>query len=797
MLPHVPRVRFFLRDGCAANDDPAPHPGPAADDRPAADDGPAGGIGCCRWVLGSVALALLLIAGSPPAVHAQNGATALLRGFVTDEATGQALNRANVVLLQDDQIVRAGATSAEGFYQLSSLSAGTYVLRVSFIGYRTVQDTVSLSGGGQRRDVALPVQEQQLAGVTVEGRQAARNAEAGRRQIQPADIERIPTPGPGSDLAAYLRSLPQVSAIGDRGGRLYVRGGRPSQNLVLLDGIPVYKPFHILGFYSAFPSHLVQSADFYAGGFTAEYMGRTSSVLDVNLRAGNKNAYAGQVAASPFLSSVQVEGPLLEDASFLASYRRSLIEETAAPLIGEDSPQRFYDLIGKVTGTSAQAQCSATFLRTYDRGRIDPERDASFRWSNTSAGGHCLAFGESSAQVVDLSVGGSHFGNRVRTPDGSVRDASTWIIRTHLRVGQPVRWGQVEWGLWAQVNQYSVDLNEALLAEEADDDFLVTAGGFAQTRLAMGDGDRFQIQPSVGVRTAPFSLEPRLRASWSPGGSETQSLTAAAGLYRQLDAGITDERDAGSVFLAWLPSPIDDRLVQSTHALLGWRQQLGPGLTLNIEGYAKAFREIPVPKWTALATFNTELTLATGRAYGGDLQLRYRRPPFDLRASYGLNWVRYRADSEDLEAWNQTGTFTYAPPHDRRHQVTLVASADLSGFQTNVRWQLGSGRPFTQAYGYDTLPLLRGLEEQVQRDVGVPRLLYDAPYNARLPSYYRLDVSVERNVQLSPRLSLTAEAGAINATNRANVFYVDLFTQEQVDQLPLLPYLSLTVNINP
>ena len=746
----------------------------------------------CACIAGCLTLSVAL---DPLPAFAQNEETTLLRGFVTDASTGQNLHRANVVLLRNGSVVQAAATSSEGFYQLSGLAAQTYVLRVSYIGYRTSRDTISLTEGAQRRDVALTPQEQQLAGVTVEAQQDIRTTEAGREEIEPADIETIPTPGPGSDLAGYLRSLPQVTAIGDRGGRLYVRGGRPSQNLILVDGIPVYKPFHILGFYSAFPADLVQSADFYAGGFTAEYMGRTSSVLDVNLRSGNTKRYAGAVSASPFLSELRVEGPLLEEASFMTSYRQSLIEETAPTLIGEDSPQYFYDLIGKVTGTSEQARCSATLLRTYDRGRIDPDGDASVRWTNTSAGGHCLAFGSSSAQVVDLSVGGSHFGNRVRTTDGSTREASTWIIRTHLRVGQPVRWGQVEWGLWAQVNQYSVDLNETLLASEADDDFRVTAGGFATTTLRLGDQEQVQIEPSVGLRSSPFSVEPRLRASWAPGGSDTRKLTAAGGLYRQIDAGITDERDTGSVFLAWLPTPIDDRLVQSAHALAGWKERLAPGLTMNVEGYYKDFREIPVPKWTAITTFNTALTLADGRSYGGDIQLRYRQDPLDLRVSYGLNWVTYRADSQDLDAWNQSGTFTYTPPHDRRHQVSVVASAEIAGIQSSVRWQLGTGRPFTQAYGYDTLPILRGLEDQVDQDVGIPRLLYDEPYNARLPTYHRLDLSAERTFTLSPRVGLTAEAGVINAYNRSNLFYVDIFTQERVDQLPFLPYLSFTVSL--
>ena len=295
---------------------------------------------------------------------------------------------------------------------------------------------------------------------------------------------------------------------------------------------------------------------------------------------------------------------------------------------------------------------------------------------------------------------------------------------------------------------------------------------------------------------SPLSIEPRLRFSWQPGGSESMKLTAAGGLYRQLAEGITDERDAGSVFLAWLPSPIEDRLLQSTHALLGWNQQLLPGLTMDVEGYHKWFQKIPVPRWTAVSTFNTRLTLADGRAYGGDIQMRYQRGPLDLRASYGLNWVRYSADSDDLNAWNQSGTVTYTPRHDRRHQFTFTASTQLGEYRTNLRWQYGSGGPFTQAYGYDTMPIVRGLEQNPREDIGIPRLLYEEPYNARLPSYHRLDVSVTRTFELTDAIGLETEAGAINAYDRANLFYVDIFTQERVDQLPVIPYLSLTVEFN-
>ena len=104
--------------------------------------------------------------------------------------------------------------------------------------------------------------------------------------------------------------MPGVVLMGDRGGQLFIRGGEPSQNLTLLDGMYVYQPFHILGFYSAFPSEIISQADVYAGGFGSKFTGRISSVIDVQSRNGDKRGFDASASLSPFTSSLRVEGPL-------------------------------------------------------------------------------------------------------------------------------------------------------------------------------------------------------------------------------------------------------------------------------------------------------------------------------------------------------------------------------------------------------------------------------------------------------------------------------------------------------
>jgi len=751
-----------------------------------------------RWMtavlLGLFALGSLAV--SPLQAQDAEDSEGILRGFVTDRTDGAPLPQANVVIMDSTGIVRAAVSDGDGFYQLSEIPPDRYRFRVSYLGYQTHLDTIRIRPGSRTLSVALRPTRQELEEVTVEARRQVEDAQAGRREIRTADLETLPSPGPGADLANYLRSLPSVTTTGDRGGRLFVRGGTPSQNLILVDGTPVKKPFHIIGFYSAFPADLVSNANFYAGGFGARYMGRISSVLDVNLRPGNTKEYQGRVSLGPFVTSIQAEGPLDRgDKSLLVNYRQSLIEWSGPEILDQQTPYRFYDLTTRLHLQGEKSQCAFTGLRTYDRGRIDPSRPSSFQWSNTSLGGKCLTFGGGSSQRVYVSFGTTHFSNSINTPGGDNRSSGTWDTHLTLDIERPYSWGSLSGGVWAQSNQFTHSFSGTFLGLEAEETFDIIGGGYFGASWSLAN---ITFSPSVGVQLPIFwgttTVEPRLRMSWQPGGSKRTKITAAGGLYRQLVDGVTDERDAGSTFLAWLPTP-GGKALQSTHAILGVDHQLTSDLRLSVEGYHKSLREIPVPRWSTLAIFNTSLALADGQAYGGSLSLRYRNDVVDLRANYGLGFVEYTASRDELGAWVDRSTIEYTPPHDQRHKVGLTASVDLDFASLSARWQYNSGRPFTQGYGTDNFLEIRGLRGLPRDERGNNRLLYTEQYNARLPAYHRLDVSAERNFDLSPDLQLTVEGGAINTYDRQNLFYLDLLTRERVDQLPVIPYVGLTLDI--
>ncbi|PQJ33593.1 TonB-dependent receptor [Salinibacter sp. 10B] len=743
-----------------------------------------------------------MLAWVPPVWGQQGGQDVVVQGFVRDVADGQSLQGANVAIRSPSGVVEeAATTNGRGFYQMSGIAPGQYQLTISFVGYRAYQDTLQLSAGSRQTiSIALKQQPRRLDEVTIRGRAGVEESEAGLQEIRRAEIERVPTPGPGGDLASYLRRLPGVTAIGDRGGRLFVRGGRPSQNLVLVDGIPVYKPFHIIGFYSAFPSELVSSADFYAGGFGAEHMGRISSVLDVQFRSGNTKEYEGSIGIGPFLATAHAEGPLETGAkSFLVHARHSVVEYAGPSLTGEETPYRFYDVVAKVQTQGGSSQCSFMGLRTYDRGRIDPDQKASIRWDNTSVGGDCLLFSGQSAQTLDVSFGTSHFNNTVRSSDGTVRTAGTWKVHGRWQLAQPLLDGTLQWGGAVHADKYALKLNEPFLglATAQKDRFLMSASTHVGGSWTWND--RLTLQPSVGTQALfawdGLSIDPRLRFSYRPGGSNTMKITAAAGLYHQFAAGITDERDAGSSFQVWLPSPFENTPLEAQHALLGWKHQLLSALRFSVEGWYKQFRDLPVPRWTPIVRFNTELTRAEGTAYGADVSLVYDADPLRINAQYGYGTVTYRSGRERLGAWGGQDLVEYTPPHDIRHKVGLTTSFRTGWVQANLRWQYSTGGPYTQVYGYDTLLEIRGLRESPEEVVGIPRTFYDRPYDARLPAYHRLDVSLRKTFDVSSEVGVTAEAGAINVYNRANVFYVDIFTLNRVDQLPLLPYVSVKIDI--
>jgi len=720
----------------------------------------------------------------PTVVLAQQ---ATLRGTVTAQDNGQALEDVAVMLETAGQHAYGAFTNKSGIYRIEGIRPGTYTLMTRLIGYKEHEQTVTVTAGQSLTvDFRLEQAAVELEGIVVSPEKGAAVKDLGRQVVTPRDIHVVPIPGGSGDLVSYLQTLPGVTTTGDRGGQIFVRGGTPAGNLVLVDGIPIYQPFHILGFFSVFPEDLVKSADFYAGGFGARYHGRTSSVLDVHLREGDPNHAHATASLSPFIAEGLAEGPLGSGSSWMVSIRHSLVEQTSQALLGSKQPLSFESELVKLTDN----RCSLLSMHTADRGRIDPEdTESHVSWNNLLLGLKCISL-RSNGQRVEANWSYSGSSSDALSRGSSNLHASIWRMQHDLHAAGLVGGIPVQAGYEIYVENLDYNLEELFTDQARHTDGVFGVSGYVEAGIPVGDD--IEVKPGVVLDLSPRpGVEPRLRASWNPWGASGGTLEGALGLYRQDVVGTSDMRDVSSVFTAWLRAP--DGVPQTAlHAILGWQQPLGGGLRGSLEGYYKRLWDIPVPILEGVAQFQTRLGRADGHVYGADARIEYTSPRFYGFVGYGYNWTLYEAAQSQFADWFGEPVLSYHPPHDRRNQVNALASLELAGFKVSARWQFGSGLPFTRPMGFDeAFDYSRALYDP-HTNLGTTRILLDRPFTGRLPMVHRLDLSLERAFELSFG-ELHVQAGAINAYDRRNMFYYDLFTGRRLDQLPLAPYLSATL----
>lgn len=738
----------------------------------------------------SHAAAVLLAVLAASAVQAQS-----VRGFVSDAERGP-LAGANVALQRVDNPeapLLGAVTDAQGFYTLLGLPAGRYAARATYVGYIAALDTLDVGDGPTTWSPVLI--SGSLDEIVVQADGGAADVSGGLQRIRPADLGRIPSPDVAGDLAVYLQSLPGVVTVGDRGGGLFVRGGTPSQNLVLVDGAPVFQPFHVIGFFSAFPEDLVGAADFYAGGYGARYTGRVSSVLDVTLREGSTERLQASGTAGPFVVSLQGEGPLVKGtSSWIASARTSVVEPLA-DLVGQDVPLSFSDALVKISTASASSRCSAHALTTHDRGRLDADSEDAFEWRNAVLGGRCVSAPAGLDGRIDVAASLSHLDSGIGPAaqflfsEGRERSSRLTEGRFSAELSRALGAIRLRTGLRASLVVTKYRLGDATSSRE-DGDFLLGGAGHVELEVPLG---ALTLTPGVALVLRPYSeafgLDPRLRLSFMPGGRRGPELSAAAGLYRQSLVGLSDERDAASPFIAWTGPPAGFDEQRAIHLLGGASVPVTRNLRVGAEGYMRRIDGLPVPIFSARTQFTLIPVEARSTSYGADARVEWQRGPAYVYASYAYGVTEYSSVDGPFLVRGGESYESYNPAHDRRHQVQTAVQYTLGKVELGARWQFGSGLPYTRPFGFDVIVPPFGLPE-VTTSPGFPRIVFDQPFNGRLPSYHRLDLSAGSTVTVG-KARLDVRAGAINTYNRDNVFYYDVFRGRRVNQLPIVPYVSV------
>ncbi len=738
----------------------------------------------------------------------QNGT---VKGTIIDKKNGQPILYGNVIL---EGTTIGAITNENGFYTITGIVPGSYTLLATYIGYDTSRaDFKIVSSEIVNKSLYLSESSIKLGVIDISARREEARSEVriSKVRVTPTEIKALPSTGADADIVQYLQVLPGIISTGDQGGQLYIRGGSPVQNKILLDGLTIYNPFHSIGFYSIFETELIKNVDVLTGGFNSEYGGRISAIVDINTRDGDKTRFGGQVSGSPFMVKGLFEGPIKKyeegksNASFVFTSKKSIIDETSKTLYDYASvndsiglPFNFQDTYGKLTFTGASGSQVNLFGFSFTDGYNNPAI-ANIGWDNVGGGVNFIMVPSNSNYILGGIIGYSDYEIKI---DEEARDQRKSRIK-ELSAGLDFTFfgvnNEVKYGFDIKAIRTEFDFTNPFNTRLTQFQNTTEISGYVNYRQVIGD---LVIEPGVRLQhyasQSAFSPEPRIGIKYNV--SERLRLKAAGGLYTQNLLSTSNERDVVNLFQGFLSGPesrvngfdgnqIKNKLQKATHAIAGVEYDLADGMEINVEGYLKDFSQLIIVNRNKLTANDPDYSTETGEAYGVDVSFRWDRPKTYLWLTYSWGNVN-RYDGEQ----------DYSTIFDRRHNVNLLATYrfdEAGDFQISARWNMGSGFPFTKTQGfYNHNSFIEGVSTPFQvdnpDDVGI--IFSDTRNGGRLPYYHRLDISASKIFHFTEYINMEVTASVSNAYDRDNIFYFDRVEYERVDQLPIIPSIGVKIN---
>jgi hypothetical protein len=758
-----------------------------------------------KWML----FAMLLATSS--SVFSQ---TAEIRGFVYNEESGEPIPLANVFLKGTTTGV---TTDFNGFFTITKIKPGDYTFLVTSIGFDTFTQKLTFPKGEIiTKNIYLNAADYQLAEVEINEERTARQNEAKVSVIKvtPEKIKRIPTIGGTADFAQYIQIIPGVVFSGDQGGQLYVRGGSPIQNKVMLDGMTIYNPFHSIGLFSVFDVDIINSIDVYTGGYPSEYGGRISAVMDIKTRSGNKKKFSGHLESGPFTSKLLFEGPIipLKDdnvtSSFMFSARSSYLKQTAPILYSyadtNGLPYVFNDFYGKWSVQTPKGSKLDVFGFSFND-NVSFENATNYNWNSLGAGTKIMFLPPQTSTVVEANFNWSDYRMVQTEADAKPRRSSISGFEGGINFSYFSGTNLFKYG--AQFIGFSTDFSFANAAGRTVSQAAYTTelAGYMHYKYK---SDLFILEPGLRLHyfasLSEMSPEPRLMGKVLL--SDRVRFKFATGMYAQNLIDARSDRDVVNLFYGFLTGPedipeqfrgedVNTRLQKANHLIAGFELDVTDNLYLNIEGFYKRFTHLTNINRNKIFDDSPEYEdedeyikgdyiVEKGDAYGGDLTVEYEKGRFYFWGVYTLTWV-VRHDEK----------ISYNPHWDRRHNLNLLASyvaGKEKNWELSARWNFGSGFPFTQTQGYyEFLDFGSGITTDYLSENGNLGILYGDLNGGRLSTYHRLDLAVKWWKEFDKHKKLEANFSISNSYNRQNVFYFDRVTNARVNQLPILPSLGV------
>lgn len=769
----------------------------------------------CSKVLRGSALLLFLL--TLTLGNAQNSAAKFtISGYISDAQSGERLIGASVF---DAKSKQGTVSNTYGFYSLT-LPGDSVVLSFSYVGYGTQQLRFLL---GETRELNIKLESAVLLDeVQITAERSERITQSSRMSTIDVPIEQIkhvPAMMGEVDVLKALQLLPGVASGGEGQTGIYVRGGGPDQNLILLDGVPVYNANHLFGFFSVFNADAIKDVSLVKGGFPARYGGRLSSVIDISLKDGHEKEWHGTGSIGLISSKLTLEGPIQKGkSSILISGRRTYLDVLVQPIVQRQLRREgrtggtgyyFYDLNAKANyQLSPKDRLYLSFYGGKDKFYQNTQKEEPDRSEKSTSG---LLWGNlTTALRWNHEWNNKLFSNVLLTRSRYRLDNENGYRENILENNLPEEeyyklnylsgiddWAfKIDFDFIPQPRHYLKFGASAIhhtffpgdfrTEYKARQDSLANKFDFIQPTVKSWELDAYveddwkisdRLRMNVGLHATAFpvggqvysSLQPRLNLRYLLG-----TDWAIKGAYSQMQQFIhllTNET-IGLPTDLWLPSTAKITPQKSWQVALGVARELGAKWELSVEAYYKKMDNIIAYKeGSSLLDFSNwedRITQGQGEAYGTEFFLQKKTGRFTGWLGYTLSWAWRQLDEVNLGR-------KYPFRYDRRHDIELTGTYELSPrTRFSATWVYGTGNAVT--FGTSQYAEIYPEPISSNRQLSSPyrtRLYVPDRNNFRYPAYHRLDVGFDFTKEKKHH-TRTWSIGAYNAYNRANAFYLYL-----------------------
>jgi outer membrane cobalamin receptor len=750
-----------------------------------------------------------------------------INGFVKDVETGEKLINAYVF----DQVSKKGVTTnSYGFYSMT-LVRDTAAIEVQYIGYAPSVKAIYLNSRlPTELDIELIPSENILDEVTVVGiSDIQETTQMSSVSLNMKTLKNLPVLLGETDLLKVIQLLPGVQSGTEGTSGFYVRGGGPDQNLILIDGVPVYNVSHLFGFFSVFNADAINNVQLIKGGFPAEYGGRLSSVLDVRLKEGNMKKWQGTGSIGLISSKLTLEGPLWKDkTSVLLSGRRTYLDVLAQPLIAQNSPDGsaggyyFYDLNAKINHKiNRKNQLYFSFYDGFDEAyirskdnyqepglRSEEEFNSSLNWGNRIA---TLRWNWVISPKLFSNVTSTYsrykFNTRINTVSRETRyvnlgglevvlsrDTNTFGIDYLSEIqDRGVRWDfdyapspshAIKYGASLTNHAYQPGVNSIAITS-GNIGLDTTFGSFPQDawdyvfyfqddwevteRLKVNAGVHFNgfsvLASNSQSETNYQSLQPRLSARYLLGNKNSIKWS-----YVQMVQymHLLSNQTIGLPTDLWVPVTQNIRPQEAWQTAIGYAHNLGNGWELSLEGYYKDMQNLIEYKEGSSFLTSAEdwqQKVTIGRGWAYGIEFLLEK-----KTGKTTGWLGYTLAKSDRQFPDVNNGTPYPYTYDRRHDISLTVSHEFNErWSGGLVWVYGTGRATSiPTRKYSSFP---DFYSNFFEGSGVIEQT-SGRNNFREPAYHRLDLGMTYNRQKKWG-EVSWQFGVYNAYNRINTFFMD------------------------